>query len=108
MLQPLRNAAAVPQVRCGIAKESTQKAVSRVEQQDAELIKYARTIVLEVLETMMEGIRGRKEIQGTIRETSTKEGPATSQPPCDSQTFKASRTTETGAQVLSSIPPARH
>ena len=52
VLQPLPNAAAVSRVSREIAKESIRKAISRVQQLDAELIGYAKTIVLEVLETM--------------------------------------------------------
>ena len=51
VLQALQNAADVSRVSRELAKESIQKAISRVQQLDAELIGYARTIVLEVLET---------------------------------------------------------
>ncbi|XP_075022242.1 uncharacterized protein LOC142089546 [Calonectris borealis] len=52
VLQPLQNAAYVSRVSRQIAKESIQEAVSRIQQLEAELIGYAKTIVLEVLETV--------------------------------------------------------
>ncbi|KAM9598515.1 uncharacterized protein ACIBXB_004252 isoform 1-T1 [Morphnus guianensis] len=52
VLQPLQNAADVSRVSREIAKESIQKAISRVQQLDAELIGYAKTIVLEILEAV--------------------------------------------------------
>lgn len=52
VLQAQQNAADVSRVSREIAKESIQKAISRLEQLDAELIRYAKTIVLEVVESL--------------------------------------------------------
>lgn len=63
VLQSRPNAADVSRVSCEIAKESIQNAISRVEQLDADLIGYARTIVLEVLETVKKLEEARKSKQ---------------------------------------------
>ncbi|KAM6040314.1 uncharacterized protein LJ206_020388 [Theristicus caerulescens] len=52
VLQALQNAAAVSQASRELAEESIQKAICRVQELDAELVGYARTIVLEVVETL--------------------------------------------------------
>lgn len=52
VLQPLQNTADVSRESLKTATESTRKAISRAQQLDAELIGYAKTIVLEVVETV--------------------------------------------------------
>ena len=69
VLQPLQNAAAVSRVSRELAEASIQKAISRVQQLDAELIGYARTIVLEVVATVrkkLEAERKGKEKSATL------------------------------------------
>lgn len=94
-------------MRCEIAKESTQKAVSRVERRDAELIKYARTIVLEVLETMKEGIRGRKETQASEKLQPRKVLPLLSLPAIVTPSKEAGQL-KRELRYFPPIPPARH
>lgn len=61
VLQPLQNAADVSQVSCEIAEESIQKAISRVQQLDAELIEYAETLVLHVVETVKKKLEEKRK-----------------------------------------------
>ncbi|GAB0206326.1 fibrous sheath-interacting protein 2-like [Grus japonensis] len=61
VLQPLQNAAAVSRVSCEIAEESIQKAISRVQQLDAELIEYAETLVLHVVETVKKKLEEKRK-----------------------------------------------
>ncbi|XP_049653468.1 uncharacterized protein LOC126037245 [Accipiter gentilis] len=62
---------------CEIAKESIQNAISRVQQLDAELIGYAKTIVLEILET----VRKKLEEERKSKQKSEKLQPREVLPP---------------------------
>ncbi|KAK2520580.1 hypothetical protein Q9233_011216, partial [Columba guinea] len=66
-LPPLKNTANVSLVCRELAEESIQKAISRVQQLDAELGDYARTIVQEVLETV------KKKLQQETKSEQTSE-----------------------------------
>lgn len=60
-LQPLQNAADVSRASREIATESVQKAISRIQQLDAGLIGYAKTIVLEVVESMQKKLEAERK-----------------------------------------------
>ncbi|KAK4812581.1 hypothetical protein QYF61_009754 [Mycteria americana] len=102
-LPVLQNAADVSRVSRELAKESIQKAISRVQQLDAELIGYARTIVLEVLETT----KKKLEEQRKSKQQSEKLQPR--KPPCNSHAFRGSRTIRRGELTYSPpiSPPRR-
>ncbi|XP_049653465.1 trichohyalin-like [Accipiter gentilis] len=73
----IQGAADVSRVSCEIAKESIQNAISRVQQLDAELIGYAKTIVLEILET----VRKKLEEERKSKQKSEKLQPREVLPP---------------------------
>ncbi|OPJ82664.1 hypothetical protein AV530_004796 [Patagioenas fasciata monilis] len=105
-LPPLKNTANVSLVCGALAEESIQKAISRVQQLDAELADYARTIVQEVLKTAKKLEQEPKSEQTSEKLQPRKLLPPLRLPPPVSPLEEAGKFKKSSPNVLRPLPQA--